>query len=111
MPLSSVRLLLTALALIASPGLAVAADGNSPFHARYADEPGYPGDFGSLLAAGSERLFSAGIGCLSAPALSLEDVELLPPLASRPQFARSVKALRGTSAPAPGSVHSTITPS
>ena len=63
-------------------GLAVAADGNSPFYARYADEPGYPGDLGSLLAAGSERLFSAGIGCLSAPALSLDDVELLPPLAS-----------------------------
>ncbi len=63
-------------------GVAVAADAKNEFHGRTADETGYPGEISALVAQGGDHLMAAGRALLSAPAISLDDVELLPPLPS-----------------------------
>ncbi len=63
-------------------GVAVAADAKNEFHGCMADEPGYPGDITSLVVKGGDHLLAAGRALLSAPVISLADVELLPPLPS-----------------------------
>ncbi|WP_043832655.1 fumarylacetoacetate hydrolase family protein [Muricoccus aerilatus] len=62
-----------------STGLAAAAPGGG-FHGLLATDANFPGTLDSLVAAGPEALKAAGQALLSAPAVSLESVELLPPL-------------------------------
>ena len=61
-------------------GLA-AANLDGGFHGLMADAPGFPGTLDALVAAGPEALAAAGQALLSAPAVDLAAVELLPPLA------------------------------
>jgi acylpyruvate hydrolase len=61
-------------------GLAAAADARNQFHGMLATDANYPGDLASLIDAGGGRLAAAGEKLLTAPAVSLADVELLPPL-------------------------------
>jgi acylpyruvate hydrolase len=61
-------------------GLAAAADANNHFHGLLANNVNYPGDLESLISGGAEKLAAAGKLLLAAPALSLAEVELLPPL-------------------------------
>jgi acylpyruvate hydrolase len=61
-------------------GLAAAADARNQFHGMLATDANYPGDLASLIEAGDGKLAEAGKKLLTAPAVSLADVELLPPL-------------------------------
>jgi len=63
-------------------GIAAAAKGSQEFHGRLRDDSKYPDDLASLVAGGSDWLVSAGEKLLSAPLISLDSVELLPPLPS-----------------------------
>jgi acylpyruvate hydrolase len=61
-------------------GLAAAADAKNQFHGMLATDAKYPGGLASLISAGSDALTAAGKILLTGPAISLADVELLPPL-------------------------------
>ena len=60
-------------------GLAAAAP-DQGFHGLTADAPDFPGTLDALVAQGPEALSAAGQALLSAPAIDLGTVELLPPL-------------------------------
>lgn len=61
-------------------GLAAAACATSGFRGWFCDEPDYPGDLSCLIAKGNEALLAAGQSLLCGHAISLDDVEVLPPL-------------------------------
>ncbi len=63
-------------------GIAAAAKGSQEFHGRLRDDSKYPDDLASLVAGGGDWLVGAGETLLSAPLISLDRVELLPPLPS-----------------------------
>ena len=67
-------------------GLAVAADGNKPFHAYLVTDGKFPGKLADLVAAGSERLLEAGQVLLTGSKVDLDRVELLPPLPNPPKI-------------------------
>ena len=65
----------------ARTGLAT-ADADGAYHGLLADEAGYPGDLGFLLAGGAGGLEAARDRLLAGPEVDLDEVELLPPLAA-----------------------------
>jgi acylpyruvate hydrolase len=65
-------------------GLA-AAQKHGGFHGYSVTHSSYPGSLTNLVAGGIERLLAAGRVLLSAPAVDLAGVELLPPLPTPPK--------------------------
>ena len=67
-------------------GIAVAEKADAPFHACRTTDAHYPGDLTSLVAAGPDRLMSAGRAMLAGPEIDLDSVTLLPPLPTPPKI-------------------------
>jgi acylpyruvate hydrolase len=67
-------------------GIAAAAGEGQPFHARFADEAGYPGDLAGLVARGPKALREAGAALAGAPAVDLAAATFLIPLPNPPKI-------------------------